>query len=52
MVAGVFQLIDVSPPQIASVVEEAWGDSTTSIGIHIDFRALQKLQVSSLAPPV
>ena len=30
---------------IASVIEEAWGDVATSIGIHIDHRALSRLQL-------
>jgi DNA-directed RNA polymerase III subunit RPC1 len=31
--------------QIASVIEEAWGADGVYLGIHIDYQAIQKLQV-------
>jgi hypothetical protein len=35
--------------QIASVIEEAWGADGVYLGIHIDYQAIQKLQVRQLA---
>jgi len=42
-----FELSSIAsiPSQIASVIEEAWDSLAVFIGIHIDYAAVQKLQV-------